>query len=159
MVDDDPSTGRVRVLGWLAVAAQFACLAALVILPGSSGAGWARALGAALMVGGGALMLIAFAHLGRSLTPTPVPNGSGVVSHGVYRWFRHPIYVAVALFTLGVVLRSPGTGRIVAWLLLVAILVAKAMWEERMLESRHPEYRDYRSGTGRFLPGARRREP
>jgi protein-S-isoprenylcysteine O-methyltransferase Ste14 len=42
---------------------------------------------------------------------------------------------------------------LVVWLALVLLLVVKSRWEERMLIALHPDYRDYASRVGRFLPG------
>ena len=148
-----PNTRR-RLLGWSAVAAQFAAIGAILWATRSvpPPPAWMTWLGLALMLGGLALMLAAFLSLGSALTPTPVPNGRGVVATGVYRWVRHPIYVGLAVTMLGVVVRSPGVWPLLWWVVLVGILVTKSAWEERMLAAQHPEYHEYRNATSRFLP-------
>jgi protein-S-isoprenylcysteine O-methyltransferase Ste14 len=148
---------RPRLLGWLAVAAQFAAIAAILVATGSSNGGpsWMWWLGLVSLVSGALILLVAFLNLGRALTPNPVPNGAGLRQDGMYRRIRHPIYTGVLLVMLGVVLRSPGWWAFLWWLVLLAILTGKALWEERMLRAAFPEYAGYQRRTGRFLPKLR----
>ena len=71
-----------RLVGWAAVAIQFAALAGIVLSPGDPGAvpGWLQALGLVLMTVGVVVMLAAFLNLGSALTPTPVPDEASVMA-------------------------------------------------------------------------------
>lgn len=145
-------SGR-SVAGWAAVSMQFVALIGIIRTtnPGTV-PGWLTAIGWALMVVGSAILLVAFAGLGRALTPTPVPNESGLQTGGLYRWVRHPIYTGLLLLAVGLVLRGPSTPAVL-WLgVLFGVLLAKALWEERMLAEVYPEYAAYAVRTGRFLP-------
>lgn len=143
-----------RGLGWLAVVAQLAAIAGLLVTAANA----ERAslgiviLGLALIAVGAILLLIAFRHLGPALTPNPVPNGTGLRQHGLYGKIRHPIYSGLLLACLGIVLVRPGLWPALCWLGLAGVLAGKALWEERMLRAEFPEYADYQRRTGRFWP-------
>ncbi len=151
-----------RQVGWAFVGVQIALLATLFLLPSGDvfelPSALATAVRALFWIGVVGLVLGA-AHLGSSLTPTPVPRSDGVLqTSGVYRWVRHPIYTAVLAIVV-----SMAVGR-QSWLALsvgaatVAFFSVKARWEERRLADRYPEYEAYRSRTGRFLPRITRRD-
>lgn len=74
-----------------------------------------------------------------------------VVTHGVYRYIRHPIYTAyIALWLIQVVLfRSASYAVMVA--LGVMLMVLRARWEEDKL-SEDPDYTTWRRHTGMFCP-------
>lgn len=148
-----------RLVAWAAVAVQFVALAGIVLSPGDPGSvpDWLQALGLVLMTVGVVVMLAAFLNLGSALTPTPVPvPGAGLRTSGLYSRIRHPIYTGLMTLGAGLVLRSPGPWRWVWLAVLVAVLVAKSVWEERMLSAAYPQYQEYRASTGRFLPRLRR---
>ena len=72
---------RDTALAWLFVAVQLALLVVIVVLsPGDAWlvSGWLGTMGLAFEVIGAAVLLVAIANLGRSLTPlpTPVPHGN-----------------------------------------------------------------------------------
>ena len=78
---------------------------------GLLGAGWLRALGAALIVAGVAVLLDAFVRFAREGggTPSPLAPPSRPVRGGVYGRLRHPMYAAatVALVGEALLLRRP----------------------------------------------------
>ena len=147
-----------QLAGWLAVAAQFVAIIGIVVSPGDpalvpAAVRWAGIL---LIAVGGVTMVVAFLNLGSALTPTPVPvAGAGLRTAGLYARIRHPIYTGLLLLAGGLVLRSPGVWPALWFVLLAAILTAKAIWEEHMLAEAYPDYREYRRHTGRFLPRLR----
>ena len=138
------------------VGVQFLLLIALVAIP-SSGA-WSRpwwlwALAAMLAGAGAVVMAMSALGLGRSLTPTPVPVESGVlVTTGMYRWVRHPIYSGLLLVVGGVVLRSASWWTVVVGVVTVVFFNIKARWEEARLAEQYPDYPRYAASVGRFLP-------
>lgn len=76
-----------------------------------------------------------------------------LVTHGPYRYIRHPLYVAGALFFTALALAAQ------SWFLLLliaiggAVLYARTSKEEAELLKRFGnEYRDYMQSTGRFFP-------
>ena len=99
-----------RTVGWAFVAGQVLLLVALVLLPGRDD--WPTPsrvwmIGQVLVIAGFVLMLVASLRLGRGLTATPVPNARGqLITGGLYRYVRHPIYTGVLLIVVGLTLRS-----------------------------------------------------
>ncbi len=142
------------------MAIQFLCLGALA-WPLSSGRRTMGALavpGTILRIAGLAVVVVASLALGRSLTPSPVPNAAGVVvTSGMYRLVRHPIYSGLLLFAAGSALEQPHPVRLAAAAGLAVLLSVKARWEERMLRETLPGYDAYAEQVGRFVPRLRRR--
>ena len=86
------------------------------------------------------------------IAPDPL-SWSQLVQRGPYRLVRHPMYLALLITTLPLVISLPTPGRIGAWTLLLADLVLKINYEEGLLQDRFPEYRQYQENTARLLPG------
>jgi protein-S-isoprenylcysteine O-methyltransferase Ste14 len=78
-----------------------------------------------------------------------------LVTHGIYRRVRHPMYLALLLYSLGQALVVPnwiaGPSYGVAMVLLVALRLRPE--ERMMLDEFGPEYEAYRSRSKRLLPG------
>lgn len=134
---------------------QFALM--LVQLPGAwppASSAWVT-LAAALLLAGVAIGLAALAinRPGNFNIRPELKSGAQLASRGVYRWIRHPMYSAVLLAIMGVVLLDPRPWRFAAWLALLAVLLMKAQREERYLLQRFPDYEAYRRRTWRLLPG------
>jgi len=75
-----------------------------------------------------------------------------LVTGGIYRWLRHPMYAALLLACLALVLLDPLPWRWLSWLALLAVLLAKARREEGYLLQRFEDYAAYRARTWRLLP-------
>lgn len=146
------------VTGRLFVGLQVLLFAAFALLPRWWTAGWATgaweaAIGWVLVAAGVALGVSAGVALGRNLTPFPEPRSDGrLVTHGPYRWARHPIYGALLLAAFGWTLLSGSLA--VALLTLVAALFfdRKRRYEERVLRRRFDGYERYRALTRVFVP-------
>ena len=78
--------------------------------------------------------------------------GSILITAGPYRYIRHPMYAAVLLFTLALVLDEFSWFRCVVWILLFTDLVAKLTYEERLLTQHFEDYREYQRRTKRLVP-------
>lgn len=116
---------------------------------------WARWLGAVLTVT--SLLLLAWVHwaLGKNFSTTlHVRQRHTLVTHGPYRWVRHPMYTALFLFGVGILLLTAhwfvGGPLIVAQVTIVAVQVGKE--ETMMIEQFGDEYLVNMQRTGRFLP-------
>lgn len=146
-----------RTIGWTFVAVQALLLATLILLPGRDDfepPGWVRAAADAVFWLGLALIVLAAAFLGRSLTATPLPlDRAELRTTGPYRWARHPIYSGVILVVIALSVRSGSALTVVIGAVTLAFFVVKATWEERRLVERFPEYAAYAARTGRFFPG------
>ena len=81
-----------------------------------------------------------------------VHGKSFLVTHGPYRFIRHPMYTALLLCTLAMVLDEFSMMRGIVWLLLAINLVAKLTYEERLLAQHYPEYESYQRQTSRLVP-------
>jgi protein-S-isoprenylcysteine O-methyltransferase Ste14 len=81
-----------------------------------------------------------------------VRDGASLVTHGPYRWIRHPMYTTVLGTMLALVLDAPDAARGIAWIVLFATLLVKTQREERLLRQSFPQYADYARRTRRFLP-------
>ena len=131
-----------------------------LLAAGLTGPGWPegassalRTAGAVLAIAGALLAIVASRALGKGLSPYPRPSGPAVlVERGPYRWVRHPIYLGGILFFVGFSLAfSPWALAVCA--ALAVIWALKLRVEERMLETRFPEYRTYRERTrARLVP-------
>ena len=80
---------------------------------------------------------------------------TGLVTRGVFRWARNPIFTGMIGTQVGVFLTVPSWLTGLALILLVAgIEVQVRGVEEPYLASAHGvQYREYRARVGRFLPG------
>jgi hypothetical protein len=77
---------------------------------------------------------------------------------GLYRWIRHPQYVALAATGLGLAILWPRFLTIVLWVVMVGLYWLLAKDEERrMIRQFGDQYRDYMLRTGMFFPRAWKR--
>jgi protein-S-isoprenylcysteine O-methyltransferase Ste14 len=78
-----------------------------------------------------------------------------LITHGVYRWVRHPMYLALLIYSLGQALVLPnwlvGPSYGVAMVLLFALRVGPE--ERMMLDKFGKEYEAYMATTKRLIPG------
>lgn len=81
-----------------------------------------------------------------------VGRNAQLVTRGPYRWIRHPMYTAVLLIMLALVLDQPTPGRGLAWLILLVDFIFKLLYEESLLSKRFPNYAAYQRRTKRLLP-------
>lgn len=75
------------------------------------------------------------------------------MTHGPYRWVRHPFYVTAAVLMASVTLLSANWLIGVSSFVVMALLIARTPNEEReLIEKFGDEYRKYIATTGRFIP-------
>lgn len=117
---------------------------------------WLHVVGVGLVVAGLVVVAVGGTRLGQLLTPTPVPKDGGtLVTDGLYRWVRHPIYTGVLLIVGGLVAPSGRWLTLALGGLTVAFFFAKSAWEEDRLLEQYPGYGDYKRATPRFFPRMR----
>ena len=116
----------------------------------------AFALGALAMAAGLWVFHRAHADLGRNWSVTlEIRESHALVTQGVYRSVRHPMYSAIYLLALAQALLVPnfiaGPACLVAFTLMFALRVPRE--ERMMLDAFGGQYRDYASRTRRVIPG------
>ena len=143
-----------KTKGYLFVAAQFALLAALILIPSTKGTIASTYIGGVLLIAPGLILLyFAVKNLGRSLTANPVPKEDvQLVESGVYKFVRHPIYSGLLLAGLGTVVQAMDINKAYIWAALLIVLNFKAAWEEKLLAKKYSTYSEYMKRTGRFVP-------
>ena len=91
--------------------------------------------------------------LGSSLTPFPKPLPTAkLVTTGVYRLVRHPIYSGILLVAVGIALFTMSPLRMLLVLMMALFFDRKANREEAWLIERYSGYREYRALTKKFIP-------
>ena len=88
----------------------------------------------------------------RSFHAAAGPTEGQLVTTGPYAVVRHPIYAAIALFTLSALLSNWSVENGIAALVIVVATVIRVESEERLLRRRYPAYADYSLHTSRILP-------
>jgi protein-S-isoprenylcysteine O-methyltransferase Ste14 len=117
------------------------------------GAATGRWLGAGLFTAGVALYRVAGRTLGDALSPFTEPREAvPLVTAGLYRYLRHPMYLSEALIAIGAPLTLGSRG--VLWLSFaaVAVLLVRILCEEEALARTFPEYSRYAARTKRVFP-------
>ncbi len=133
------------------VAGQIACLIILALTgPLAARDPLCLALEAAALLLG--IWAVASMRIGNFGIRPDVRPGARFVRRGPYRFIRHPMYTALLLATLAVVIDRPTLLRWIVWCMLLLVLCAKLRFEERLLAERFPEYAAYRSATKRLIP-------
>ncbi|MEM5428892.1 isoprenylcysteine carboxylmethyltransferase family protein [Cupriavidus oxalaticus] len=82
-----------------------------------------------------------------------LPANRGIVSHGAYRFVRHPIYLGYLIADVGFLLTNFGLQNLLVYTGLYALQAVRINREEALL-SDDPEYRQYREKVRyRAVPG------
>jgi protein-S-isoprenylcysteine O-methyltransferase Ste14 len=120
-----------------------------------------RWIGVGALASACGLLLWTFGSLGPNLTDTVVTRKAHtLILHGPYQWVRHPLYVAVALFTAALSLITQNWFLLVTGAAACGLLVVRTRVEEANLLARFGDsYRGYMDRTGRFVPRRARVTP
>lgn len=153
-----PSLGP-RGEGWFVL--QIVFIVVIAVAGFMTGANWSGALrfatalaGVVLMVTGAAMGYLGIRDLDRSLSPLPRPMDSAIlISHGIYRRLRHPIYSGLILLAIGWGLVTASLLALALSLVLAIVLDLKARREEHWLHERFADYEEYSARTRKFVPG------
>lgn len=115
---------------------------------------WTRWLGATGATVALPLATWVYASIGTNISPSHATRaGHQLVTHGPYRWVRHPLYSTGLLFCVSLVLLTALWTLGVGMLIPLAVLLWRTPQEEARLVQRFgEEYQAYMRRTGRFFP-------
>jgi protein-S-isoprenylcysteine O-methyltransferase Ste14 len=126
-------------------------ITAIVLFPRrelSPAAGIASTL---LILTGNALAVYVLMQLGRSFSV--MAEARRLVTTGVYRIMRHPLYVAEELAVFGMVMQFLSVWTALLLAVQIAFQLRRMRNEETILGETFPEYDVYKSRTARLIPG------
>jgi protein-S-isoprenylcysteine O-methyltransferase Ste14 len=107
-----------------------------------------RVMGSVLFVGGTVVFLACAAQV---YSHQLLRRGPAL--GGLYRWIRHPQYLALALTGIGLAILWPRFLTVVLWTIMVGLYILLARDEERrMVGEFGDQYHEYMLRTGMFLP-------
>jgi protein-S-isoprenylcysteine O-methyltransferase Ste14 len=104
-----------------------------------------------LVVAGNIFAVLILLRLGRSFSI--LPEGRKLVTKGPYKVVRHPLYLAEAVATVGVLINFLSVWALVLVALQIALQLVRIHYEERVLRENFPEYAGYAQRTARLIPG------
>lgn len=112
-----------------------------------------RSVASALILLSILLAALAFGSLRKAFRVSPEPRRDArLVTSGVYRHLRHPMYTAVALFAIGLFFSKPSASMAIATATLVVFYLIKARHEEKLLSAHYSEYAHYKARSFGVLP-------
>ena len=92
------------------------------------------------------ILLVAIKDLGRNLSPFPRPiNNSNLVTKGIYRFTRHPMYYSLILISIGVFITKLSIYYLFLSISLILIIKFKIALEEQYLENKFKNYLIYKN--------------
>jgi protein-S-isoprenylcysteine O-methyltransferase Ste14 len=115
---------------------------------------WLRAVGLALYVLGMVWVAWCFLTLGKQHSPeVTIQQNHELVTDGPYRWLRHPMYLGLTVFPMGVGLVFGSWIGTALPLLLVGLFMWRVRDEEKLLSQEFGErWEAYCQRTWRFIP-------
>lgn len=100
-----------------------------------------------LGVGIGTLAIITM-RKALSVLPDPLDRAQ-LITAGIYRYIRHPMYTAVLLTTAAMINSQIS---FLLWSLLFCVLQIKINYEETLLANKFPNYKKYKTKTKQLIP-------
>ena len=92
------------------------------------------------------IMLVAIKDLGRNLSPFPRPiNNSNLVTTGIYRFTRHPMYYSLIFISLGLFITNLSIYYLFLSISLSLIIKFKISLEEQYLNNKFKNYLLYKN--------------
>lgn len=115
---------------------------------------WARWIGVGIGFVCIPLIYWIFNSIGLGISPTVgTRKEHKLVTHGIYRWVRHPLYsVGTLLFLSFAVIAESWFITLMAILAFILLAIRLPNEETHLIEKFGDEYREYMKRTGRFFP-------
>jgi protein-S-isoprenylcysteine O-methyltransferase Ste14 len=104
-----------------------------------------------LVLVGNIFTVLVLLRLGRSFSI--LPEGRRLVTTGPYKIVRHPLYLAEAVATLGVLINFLSPWALILVAAQTALQLVRIRYEERVLRETFPEYAEYAKHTAQLIPG------
>jgi len=111
---------------------------------------WCNLLAAVAGVSASILGVLTLSFLGRSFSV--MPEARRLVTTGPYSIVRHPLYLFELLGVIGILLQVRSLPGLMLLALIVALQVARARWEETVLDNAIPEFAAYRRQVPFLIP-------
>ena len=103
-------------------------------------------LGILLIIISSIFILIAIKDLGRNLSPFPKPKAnSNLVTSGIYRFMRHPMYYSLIIISFGVFLTKLSIYHLCLTITLALLIKSKITLEEQYLKNKFKNYFLYKN--------------
>ncbi len=104
-------------------------------------------VGLAVGLSGVALWIVAMIHLGKSLAV--LPGGERLVTHGVYHYLRHPVYLGIDMTLFGLFLAvGSAVGMIYFFVVVLPLNIIRSRLEEKaLLKKFGDQYQTYLQHT------------
>ena len=103
-------------------------------------------LGILIIIIASIFILIAIKDLGRNLSPFPKPKAnSDLVTTGIYRFMRHPMYYSLIIISFGVFLTKLSFYYLCLTITLALLIKFKIILEEQYLKNKFKNYSLYKS--------------
>src|SRR5450756_2063697 len=111
---------------------------------------WCNLLAVAAGVSASILGALTLSFLGRSFSV--VPEARHLITSGPYSIVRHPLYLFELLGVVGILLQVRSLAGVMLLASIVALQIARARWEEAVLDRAIPEFAAYRRQVPLLIP-------
>ena len=131
------------------------CIAALllkVFTEGEPGSAWITLFFLCLWLAGILIMALSFQKLGRSLRMGLPSEKTTLVTTGIYRYSRNPVYLGGGFLLAASLVYAFSWINLIAAILGVLLHHRIVLAEEKFLSGGFPEFETYRKSTPRYLP-------
>lgn len=138
------------IKAWLLVAMQFTCILYLLLTTPLifSPIAFGLLLAAFLLI---VWAVVAMRKSKLRILPQPALKAV-LITSGPYRFIRHPMYTALIIGALALVIMCPAIWRILTVVILSVTLFVKLTMEEEMLSDKFPQYQEYKKKSYRLIP-------
>lgn len=99
-----------------------------------------------------AVWAIKVMRLGHFNIRPAIKEGALLITHGPYRYIRHPMYASILLAGLGLLLITFSWLRLIVFFVLWLVLYLKLRIEEKLLVDHFPGYSTYKKNSKMLFP-------
>jgi len=98
------------------------------------------------------LWALSYNQLGNFNIQPKLKEGSSLITTGIYKYIRHPMYLSVITTMFPFVLSTANVLEGLLFFALIFVLVLKAIKEESLWMNHSEEYKQYKKRTKLFIP-------